>query len=265
VPNGSTALRDAVGYTIQKLMDTTDTSDENAAYLLIVISDGQNTDNGPYTVAALKEMIDACQKTGRWTITYLGCSESYLQQLSRETGVSASNMAAWSNASADKARYGLHATALRTSSYLSDRSTGITSSATYMNDQEGKVANFVSSGDENLNVYDDGHKIGDLVNQSTSAPKIEKYDIKFNEKSTPFLQGQGQEIGMVPKDTSITPGYSVLLNANPSVEPPIAVNSPTKSIEELRNTMGYNLGKQKNGGSVFSNSATVCFTGSKTV
>jgi uncharacterized protein YegL len=170
VPNGSTALRTAVGYTIQKYLDTTDTEDENAAYLLIVISDGENTENGPYSKEALKEMISTVQKTGRWTITYLGCSEDYLNQLAWETGVAASNMAAWDNSNARSTTLGLKLCADKAKGYFDMRKSGLTSSCTYMNNELGKVADFSQETATNDNHLSNAGQAGGYVPQSTSAP-----------------------------------------------------------------------------------------------
>jgi hypothetical protein len=82
-PNGSTAMRDAMGYTVQKLLDT---DDGNTAYLVYVISDGQTNADSHYvprfneatgqTEDVLKDLLTGVQATGRWTITYMGCSQT---------------------------------------------------------------------------------------------------------------------------------------------------------------------------------------------
>ena len=80
-PLGATALRDAMGYTIKKLMDTTDYEDENNAYLVIAISDGDTMSDKHYSVGALKELIEGCQATKQWTFTHMGCNENYLKEM----------------------------------------------------------------------------------------------------------------------------------------------------------------------------------------
>lgn len=95
--NGSTAMRDAIGYTIDKLQNTVE-DDENTAYLMIIISDGEENSSVHVSVDSLRERIDACQATKRWTFTYMGCNADYLKKVAKETNIPISNMAIWNNA-----------------------------------------------------------------------------------------------------------------------------------------------------------------------
>lgn len=97
VPKGSTAMRDAMGHTIQKLMDTTDSDDPNTAYLVCVISDGEENASKHFNVDALRELTESVQSSDRWTINYMGCSESYLKKVAQETSVPVANCAVWAN------------------------------------------------------------------------------------------------------------------------------------------------------------------------
>jgi len=92
---GATSLHDAQGYAIEKLLDTTDPNHEDNAYLLILITDGENTKNTFYSLQGLKELCAFVQGKDNWTITYMGCDGGYLRNYARETGVSMGNCAVW--------------------------------------------------------------------------------------------------------------------------------------------------------------------------
>jgi len=96
VPGGMTAMRDAVGYAIRKLQQTVK-PDENTSFLVVVISDGMENASKHFSIPQLRELVDSAQKTKDWTISYMGCSEDYLKEVSRQTGVAVANMAAFTN------------------------------------------------------------------------------------------------------------------------------------------------------------------------
>ncbi len=97
LPSGSTALYDAINYTISKLQSE---DDGNTSYLLIIISDGEENSSKHTQLNALKECIEGCKNDDSWTITYMGCDERYLKHVANNTGIPISSMAAWSNADA---------------------------------------------------------------------------------------------------------------------------------------------------------------------
>ena len=145
VPNGSTAWRDAVGYTVQKLLNTADTDDKDTAYLVYVISDGQTNADCHYgpnaeRIAALKELIEGVQATGKWTFSYMGHDANYLAEMARQTGVPLSNMAAWSNRTGAAATRGMRAAGARLNKYLDERVGGKMQSASFNSDAGAAVA-----------------------------------------------------------------------------------------------------------------------------
>lgn len=141
-PNGNTAMRDAVGYTVQKLLDTTDHEDPNTAYLIVTISDGQTNMDKHYSWEALKELTVGCESTKKWTFTYMGCSKQYLEELARNTGTQVSNCAAWSNTTGGAAVRGFSNLKARSKKYFAERAAGQTAAACYASDSVGKVADF---------------------------------------------------------------------------------------------------------------------------
>ncbi len=134
-PNGSTAMRDAVAWSILK-MHNIEEEDEDCAYLFQIISDGYTNSDSKYDAKRLKSLIDECQATGKWTFSYMGCSEEYVNVIAVETGISAANVAAWDNSSGGTALGGMRAASARNSFYFAGRSEGVTSSLNYMSDSK---------------------------------------------------------------------------------------------------------------------------------
>lgn len=167
VPNGGTAMRDAIGYTVKKLQDTVvDKDDENTAFLLIIISDGAENSSVHYNVETLRNMISACQETKKWTFTYMGCSESYLKQVSKETSIPLDNMAVWSNASAADATRGYEGKLARSANYFSKRARKEDVSDGFYSDVKGLCANFVDP-DQNGNPMVD-HSVNVSITNGSS-------------------------------------------------------------------------------------------------
>lgn len=75
IPNGSTAMYDAVGYTLDRFASETDVTDLNNAYLVMVFSDGEENSSKEWTSSRLAERIQELQKTERWTFTYVGANQ----------------------------------------------------------------------------------------------------------------------------------------------------------------------------------------------
>src|SRR5581483_49715 len=125
---GSTALRDAVGYTIDKLKKTTDDK-EDVAYLVVIISDGEENTSVHYTVDALREIKDSVDRTGKWTFTYMGCDERYLKKVASEMNIPISNVARWSNDTPELAYRGMRQNCTKLRGYYKNRAKGETKQA----------------------------------------------------------------------------------------------------------------------------------------
>ena len=87
-PGGATALLDAEGYVIDKLLKTTDPTDENNAYLVIVITDGHENSSIHFSADKLKSMKG---DLSNWTFTYMGCDKDSIEKLARSTGTAVAN------------------------------------------------------------------------------------------------------------------------------------------------------------------------------
>lgn len=147
VPIGATAMRDAVGYTVQKLLNTTDYEDPNTAYLVITISDGDTNSDCRYSWASLRELTQGCEATKKWTFTYMGCTKEYMEELAQNVGTKVSNMAAWSNASVGAANKGFSGMRTRQAKYFVERSMGQTAAMNYASDSL-EVADFTETIEE---------------------------------------------------------------------------------------------------------------------
>jgi uncharacterized protein YegL len=142
--NGSTAMHDAIAYTIEKLKKTTE-ADDNTAYLVVVISDGDENASRHYKdPALLRKLIEGCQKTGKWTFTYMGCDAAYLQKVAEETAIPLANMAMWSTATPELATRGLHLNSARVGGYYKCRAGGATASANVYSDKSCVLADFTA-------------------------------------------------------------------------------------------------------------------------
>lgn len=193
ITEGSTAMRDAIGYTIDKLKKTTNDK-EDVAYLVVVISDGVENASRHFTKNSLRALRNSVDKT-KWTFTYMGCDDETLHQVAEELDIPISNVAKWSNATPELAGRGQHLNAVKMRGYYGNRAKGMTAQACVMSDSADKLADFTEDIGEahdavlpdafkgivgtptwasplplntvqNINVLDDGHKT--VCNTGTS-------------------------------------------------------------------------------------------------
>lgn len=188
---GSTALRDAVGYAIEKLKKTV--TDTEASHLVVIVSDGEENASKHFSNSALNELKDSVEKSGKWTFTYMGCDDKYLKKISNDMKIPLSNMAKWSNASPELAARGLLRSANKMDGYYKSRVKGAVASANVYSDEACSLADFttdegvpapvvtptvgvpdllssvnitmnvLNDGHQNTNVLDDGHKVSCYV------------------------------------------------------------------------------------------------------
>lgn len=122
VPNGMTAMYDAVGITIDKLRALPEANDENCSFLVVVISDGMENASQEYTSQLLSNRVKKLQAQGNWTFTYLG-AEQDLAQVSAATGFNMDNMQVFTN-SAGGMRGASWSNTVGTKSYFDGRKLG---------------------------------------------------------------------------------------------------------------------------------------------
>lgn len=167
-PSGSTSFYDALGYGIQKLQETTDTQDENNAYLVISISDGGENSSKFYVNGSLKEMVEGCQLSKRWTFTYMGCSEAVLAEVAQATSIPVSNMAVWANQTADAATRGMSGTRKRMKSYMTNRTKGTVSAECFYSADVGTAMNFSDVDESSVSINTFGNTSGTFADTSNS-------------------------------------------------------------------------------------------------
>jgi hypothetical protein len=129
-PSGSTAFYDAIGYTIDKFM-AEDDGDEDTAFLLIAISDGQENASFHYKAphpderAIIREIFEGAQSTKRWTFNFLLCSEEDVKRVALATGVDPSNMGVWSNKTGRDTARAMDANRMKLHKYTNSRKQGV--------------------------------------------------------------------------------------------------------------------------------------------
>lgn len=151
-PYGNTALYDAVGSTIEKLSKLPEASDQDTAFLVVVISDGDENYSRTYTSQALASLIGVLQNGKRWTFTYVGANQD-LSKVSEKLNIPLGNTVSFA-ATMDgySVMQSTHNTA--TAHYLRSRSAGVTASSSFYTPQS-SAAPVPSLDDEKLAKADD--------------------------------------------------------------------------------------------------------------
>jgi uncharacterized protein YegL len=130
VPNGYTAMYDAIGSTLDRMTsEIGDINDKNVAALVVILSDGQENNSKKYSAEDIATKIKLLQGTDRWTFSYLGANQD-LSEIQKRFNIPKGNISAFVASSSGMKR----ATAMSvgsTSRYLGLRSAGITYSNDY--------------------------------------------------------------------------------------------------------------------------------------
>jgi uncharacterized protein YegL len=73
-PNGSTALNDAIGESISFIKEKVGPalSDADADVIVLIMTDGFENSSQVYSAKAAKELMEACEETGKWNFLFLG-------------------------------------------------------------------------------------------------------------------------------------------------------------------------------------------------
>jgi hypothetical protein len=76
VPEGSTALYDAIGSSVQKLeaQQARDNHEFDTSVVVIVLTDGYENSSGNFRLADIKRMIGRLEETGKWTFSFIGAT-----------------------------------------------------------------------------------------------------------------------------------------------------------------------------------------------
>lgn len=128
VPDGMTALWDAIGLTIDKFLQLPDISDPDVSVLFTIITDGRENSSGDYAGEAgrkrLKSQIEDLQATKRWTFTFLGADQDVMETAVADLSLLSGNVMRYtSDVAGTKWATAEHTTALK--SFYSARRAGL--------------------------------------------------------------------------------------------------------------------------------------------
>lgn len=73
-PSGSTALNDAIGESIAYVKNKAGAAlgDADADVIVLIMTDGHENSSQVYSAKAAKELMEACEETGKWNFLFLG-------------------------------------------------------------------------------------------------------------------------------------------------------------------------------------------------
>lgn len=91
-PAGGTPMYDAVGYTMEQL--DAEPADADTAYLVIIISDGQENASEKWTAAGIVKRVTELQARGNWTFVYIGANQD-LADIQKHLGFKPGNTIAY--------------------------------------------------------------------------------------------------------------------------------------------------------------------------
>ncbi len=74
LPNGSTALMDAVGETINAIQSQINESHIPATVVVVILTDGYENASKSYNLVKIRNMITALEETGKWTFSFVGAT-----------------------------------------------------------------------------------------------------------------------------------------------------------------------------------------------
>jgi len=134
IPDGMTALYDAVGTVITKLGKETDLEDKNNAYMIIIITDGAENASKEWTSKAVSQKIKSLKRK-RWTFAYLGSGHD-LSEVQKSMDLDLGNVANYNASSGVAIRHAYHQTSEAVSNYLVGRARGVDHTSHFFNDED---------------------------------------------------------------------------------------------------------------------------------
>jgi hypothetical protein len=84
-PSGGTALLDALGDTLEKMLRGYDKLDPKPHMVIVLLTDGEEANSRKWTWATTKHMVDKCRSMG-WEFIFLGASELF-QETAIQLGI----------------------------------------------------------------------------------------------------------------------------------------------------------------------------------
>jgi hypothetical protein len=85
VPNGGTALLDAIGESVMnlKLKIADEVSKNEATAVVVILTDGEENSSKVFTWDTVRKMISELERTGAWTFSFLGATMESVKAASR--------------------------------------------------------------------------------------------------------------------------------------------------------------------------------------
>ena len=127
-PDGLTALYDGVDYAIRLLED----APAKEAYLVVIISDGQENSSKNINRKDLAEKIQMLQSKGNWSFSYIGAVKD-LTEISKELNIPVGNISYMDISSVAGRVDGMTRTRNATATYFNSRAGGQTVTCNFYN------------------------------------------------------------------------------------------------------------------------------------
>lgn len=135
LPNGWTALYDALGDTIAALLSTPGIDNPNTAMLVTLFTDGEENRSSRYDSTTLKALVERLEATGRWTFALVGPLQS-VTGLAQLLSVRQKNIAGYDVTSVQDKRKAFAKVAGASASFMTMRSVGGTQSSSLYDDKD---------------------------------------------------------------------------------------------------------------------------------
>lgn len=130
-PSGNTSLHDAIGLTLNRIIDLKQVGDNN---LVVIITDGHENSSKHFHSESVKRYIDSLTKEGNWTFSFVGANVD-VEKVAFSMGVPLSNSVSYTS---DRQGTVTMSNSLRdmTSNYIMMASVGGNVAANFSNSSE---------------------------------------------------------------------------------------------------------------------------------
>lgn len=94
VPDGMTAMLDAVGQSVSRLKNEVNDKEDDTSFLVIIVSDGAENSSGEYSWEQVATIISEAKAKKNWTITYMGANQD-LSIVTKKMNIDLGNITTW--------------------------------------------------------------------------------------------------------------------------------------------------------------------------
>ncbi len=119
IPNGGTAMYDAIGFVLNQLESAPGINDEDTSVLVVVVSDGEENSSKEHNSQSIANRVKTFNETKRWTFTYLGANQD-LTVVQQKTNIHSGNLRSFISANNQTYGYAFAAQNVAMDSYLND-------------------------------------------------------------------------------------------------------------------------------------------------